>query len=471
MKKNFWICAWSTFHEEFVDNLKILGRFEKKAVEDLLRYNPENWCRAYFSFKSKSASVDNNSVESFNSWILKARFKPMIRMLEEIRIKTMTMIAKLDAQCSKWAKDWSPTVLKAYKENRDIAHRCRVEFNDSNGYEVSEGVDKHIVKLDLHSCTCREWDLTGIPCPHALSAMNNSKLDPMKYISHFYSKKTFNAVYFHKIQPVRGQKFWRTEEFQPVEPPPVVKQVGRPKKQRKREINEPRMIGIVQKMSKGQQQRCGNCKKFGHNKRNGKKVSVITNVAENDKQPSQSTQRSYVHNDQLQSQGTQRSEVQNDHFQSQSTHRSEVINDVEYTVNFERIYLRNNNAENGYGVFYDPVSGVTTYHEGDTLGVLVDAEEGGEIDPKTQANVNVRFSIPSESQTRFAQRKKNSTSTTTRDKRIAFGIKNTRGSSNLSFKPSQHKKKSQKNRNVTQADLENEKQEMMIKKKAKNMTP
>ncbi|CAH9146239.1 unnamed protein product [Cuscuta epithymum] len=36
LKKRFWICAWSTFEEEFKDNLSKLGEVCKSAAEDLM---------------------------------------------------------------------------------------------------------------------------------------------------------------------------------------------------------------------------------------------------------------------------------------------------------------------------------------------------------------------------------------------------------------------------------------------------
>ena len=38
VKKKFFVCAWSTFEEEFKDNLLKLGELTKKGVEDVLKY-------------------------------------------------------------------------------------------------------------------------------------------------------------------------------------------------------------------------------------------------------------------------------------------------------------------------------------------------------------------------------------------------------------------------------------------------
>jgi len=87
MKKLMWWCSWSTYEEEFKDMLKQLGEVSEDAVRDLLNYPPVTWYRSYFDTQCKNPMVDNNFTESFNSWILEARHKPIVKMLEDIRVK------------------------------------------------------------------------------------------------------------------------------------------------------------------------------------------------------------------------------------------------------------------------------------------------------------------------------------------------------------------------------------------------
>ncbi|KAH0708907.1 hypothetical protein KY284_010334 [Solanum tuberosum] len=47
MKKLLWWAAWSTYEEDFKDQLSALGALSKSAAKDLLKYPPQTWCRAY----------------------------------------------------------------------------------------------------------------------------------------------------------------------------------------------------------------------------------------------------------------------------------------------------------------------------------------------------------------------------------------------------------------------------------------
>ena len=66
--------------------------------------------------------------------------------------------------------------MKLYNDYRLIATNCTVEFNGDYGYEVKDGdTDTHTVNLELKKCTCRLWDLGGIPCHHAIKALLHKK--------------------------------------------------------------------------------------------------------------------------------------------------------------------------------------------------------------------------------------------------------------------------------------------------------
>ncbi|WMV59842.1 hypothetical protein MTR67_053252 [Solanum verrucosum] len=93
-RQQFWSIAKSTFESQLRKNvakMKLLG--PEKMMDDLMYYNIEYWCKVYFNSQVKCDSVDNNMSECFNSWILAARHKTIITMLDEIRVKMMTRIA------------------------------------------------------------------------------------------------------------------------------------------------------------------------------------------------------------------------------------------------------------------------------------------------------------------------------------------------------------------------------------------
>ena len=66
-----------------------IKKVDKDACKHLRKHNPKIWSREFFSTHSKCDAVENNMCETFNGSIVEARHKPLIGMLEEIRLAVM----------------------------------------------------------------------------------------------------------------------------------------------------------------------------------------------------------------------------------------------------------------------------------------------------------------------------------------------------------------------------------------------
>ena len=164
-RKQFWRCAKSSFEVKFqdeMDKLSILGN--KNICGDLLHYERKTWCKSYFKEHAKFDIVENNMCEKFNSWILAARHKSIITMLEEIRHKIMDRNVEMRKFVDTWISEISPMTSLVLEENKDYARDCQVRFNGQFGYEILEGHYRHIGYIRKKTCTCRTWQLRGILC-------------------------------------------------------------------------------------------------------------------------------------------------------------------------------------------------------------------------------------------------------------------------------------------------------------------
>lgn len=101
MKPYIWNLAWSYNEPDFLQNLDRLFNYDSGVYDDVMKQNPRSWCRAFYKIGSFCEDVENNSTESFNSSINKAREKHFVPMLEMIARLAMTRIAKRDVKaCS-----------------------------------------------------------------------------------------------------------------------------------------------------------------------------------------------------------------------------------------------------------------------------------------------------------------------------------------------------------------------------------
>ncbi|XVE50539.1 hypothetical protein DITRI_Ditri01bG0170800 [Diplodiscus trichospermus] len=86
------------------------------AKEDLLMYDPRYWYKAFFKTDVKCDVCHNNLCETFNGTLVKARPKPIITMLEDIRVEIMTRIAEKRKFVSRWAGNHGPLLINGENE-------------------------------------------------------------------------------------------------------------------------------------------------------------------------------------------------------------------------------------------------------------------------------------------------------------------------------------------------------------------
>lgn len=72
-----------------------IKKIDPLAYEHLMERDPKSWCRAFFEVDRACDAYENGISESFNSVIDLARKRPLITMLEEIRIYAMERMYKM----------------------------------------------------------------------------------------------------------------------------------------------------------------------------------------------------------------------------------------------------------------------------------------------------------------------------------------------------------------------------------------
>nr|GFB08773.1 hypothetical protein CTI12_AA105810 [Tanacetum cinerariifolium] len=93
---------------------------DEKAHEWLVERNPNSWCKAYFEMEKCSAAFENAISKSFNSRIVGARGKPIITMLEDIRVYIMQMMFCMNKLAFDNKDSITPSVRRHMKYNKRI---------------------------------------------------------------------------------------------------------------------------------------------------------------------------------------------------------------------------------------------------------------------------------------------------------------------------------------------------------------
>ncbi|GKD60795.1 hypothetical protein Tco_1298304 [Tanacetum coccineum] len=89
LQRLFWGTTSSTVEELFYAKMDDLKYINLEAYEYLVARNLNSWCRAFFNLNVKCAAFENGISKSCHKAILLQRSKPIITMLEDIRIYIM----------------------------------------------------------------------------------------------------------------------------------------------------------------------------------------------------------------------------------------------------------------------------------------------------------------------------------------------------------------------------------------------
>ena len=250
---------------DFEANMKDMMLMSPQGYEDMLNCHPSHWCRAYFNTEVKCDIVDNNLIEAFNGMIVEFRTKNIYSMLEDIRKLVMNRLRDNKDKCDRWLCDFGPRIRKKIYDNCVESTKCHMLWNGNHGFEVEYKGETYRVDLKKKTCPCRAWQLTRIPCHHAICAIHHIEKNPEDYIHSIYRKEKYKMAYAHMMEGLNSKKFWTKKEVDPPQPPPDRRMPGRPAKNRRKEEGEGKSR---YKLSRhGRKMTCQVCYQTGHNKK------------------------------------------------------------------------------------------------------------------------------------------------------------------------------------------------------------
>ncbi|XP_071713468.1 uncharacterized protein [Rutidosis leptorrhynchoides] len=207
-----------------------------EAYKYLIDKNPNTWSRAFFEMDRCCVAFENGISESYHNVIEPARHKPIISMLEDIRVYLMQRIFNMNQKAQDLQDFICPSVRKHLEILKKKLGNWSVYPSIYQEFEVIGFEESYSVNLATRKCSCRLWDASGIPCVHAAKAYSFVHKDPDESVSNWYTKQMWLSAYSYPIHPVtfnRGQS-----ELDPILPPINRRMPGRPKKKRIRDPTE-----------------------------------------------------------------------------------------------------------------------------------------------------------------------------------------------------------------------------------------
>ena len=101
-----------------------------------------------------------------------------------------------------------PGILEKLEKSKDDSMHCFPNWSGRGEFEVDCFAKTFVVNIESRTCLCRMWDLTGIPCKHAIACIYMNQEKPEDYINACYSKEMYLRAYNHMIHAVPGMHDW-----------------------------------------------------------------------------------------------------------------------------------------------------------------------------------------------------------------------------------------------------------------------
>ncbi|KAM6543142.1 hypothetical protein CsatB_007589 [Cannabis sativa] len=235
-----WAAANTTTQAEFERAMAEIKEVSIGAYNWLLGKPPSQWSKSHISEYPKCDILLNNLCESFNAAILEARDKPIITLLEKIRFWLMSRFYNKKLELEKWTNPVGKRILKIIEKNTEVGKKCLVTRSGNYEFEVTcNNGSQMAVDLEAKTCKCRRFQLSGIPCGHALASIWFTNGNRFDYVHVFYKKESLEKTYLGSVHPMPSPNMWPKIGGNPIDPPPETKLPGRRKKARRRDAEEP----------------------------------------------------------------------------------------------------------------------------------------------------------------------------------------------------------------------------------------
>jgi transposase-like protein len=132
LKELMWRAAKSTYRNAFEREMMAIKAISEEAFNYLCEIDPRHWTKAMFKGDSKCDTLVNNISEAFNSVIVVRRSKPVVSMLEDIRVYVMERWQKNREKIAKYADgEVLPNIKKRLEKESAYANNWIVRYDHS----------------------------------------------------------------------------------------------------------------------------------------------------------------------------------------------------------------------------------------------------------------------------------------------------------------------------------------------------
>ncbi|XP_044483122.1 uncharacterized protein LOC123209272 isoform X2 [Mangifera indica] len=255
--EDLYAAAYAPRPEGFQRSIESIKGISLEAYNWIIQSEPQNWANAFFQ-GARYNHMTSNFGELFYSWVSDAHELPITQMVDVIWGKIMELIYTRRADSNLWITRITPSMEEKLEKEHTKVRNLQVLLSGGSTCEV-RGDTNEVVDMDSWDCGCKGWQLTGLPCCHALAVMAGIGQSAYDHCSRYFTTEMYRLTYSETVHPVpdldRPQQADPSQVAVTVTPPPTRRPPGRPttKKSESQDVMK-------------RQLQCSRCKGLGHNK-------------------------------------------------------------------------------------------------------------------------------------------------------------------------------------------------------------
>ena len=224
-EENLWPAAYSWSPYFFEKHWKLMEEAVSESMDYIRQNHTKIWSRSQFSTHCKVDYVTNNLAECFNNWIKKIKGLNLDDLLDNFR---QLIMDKWDIRrdiSNKMEGAILPHIIKDLREkSRNLDMNVQRSGDILGEVSVKGGSGyKCVVNLQERTCSCRKWDVTGIPCKHAIAFITFLREPLEKYVDTYYSVEKFKTAYGALIPAMTDKAQWAQSDHDFFMYPPLIK--------------------------------------------------------------------------------------------------------------------------------------------------------------------------------------------------------------------------------------------------------
>ncbi|CAL5194970.1 unnamed protein product [Lathyrus oleraceus] len=264
----FWNAVYALTAAEFESKITEMIEISQDVISWFQHFPPYLWAVAYFD-GVRYGHFTLGVTELLYNWAQECHELPVVQMMEYIRQQMTSWFNDRRDVGMGWTSILVPSAEKRISEAIADAHCYQVLRANEVEFEIVSTERTNIVDIRSRECSCRRWQLYGLPCAHAAAALISCGHNAHMFAEPCFTVQSYRMAYSQVINPIPDKSQWR-EHGEGAEggggarvdivirPPKTRRPPGRPKKKVLRVENFKRPKRVVQ---------CGRCHMLGHSQK------------------------------------------------------------------------------------------------------------------------------------------------------------------------------------------------------------